>query len=50
MLDFALYLVTDRVIARRPLHEVVEECLAAGLRGVQLREKDLDVRPLLELA
>ena len=50
MLDFALYLVTDRLIARRPLPEVVEECLAAGLRGVQLREKDLDVRPLLELA
>jgi thiamine-phosphate pyrophosphorylase len=50
VLDFALYLVTDRLIARRPLPEVVEECLAAGLRGVQLREKDLDVRPLLELA
>ena len=50
MLDFALYLVTDRLIARRPLPEVVEECLAAGLRAVQLREKDLDVRPLLALA
>jgi len=50
VLDFALYLVTDRLIARRPLPEVVEECLAAGLRAVQLREKDLDVRPLLALA
>jgi thiamine-phosphate pyrophosphorylase len=49
-LDFALYLVTDRAIARRPLAEVVEECLDAGLRAVQLREKDLAVRDLLELA
>jgi thiamine-phosphate pyrophosphorylase len=29
---------------------VVEECLEGGLRAVQLREKDLAVRPLLELA
>jgi thiamine-phosphate pyrophosphorylase len=28
----------------------VEACLAAGLRGVQLREKDLLVRDLLDLA
>ena len=50
MVDFALYLVTDRLIARRPLAEVVEECLDAGLRAVQLREKDLCVRDLLGLA
>jgi len=50
VLDFSLYLVTDRVIAKSPLPDVVESCLAAGLRSVQLREKDLDVRPLLELA
>src|SRR6266700_3573482 len=49
-LDFALYLVTDRVIVRRPLAEAVEECLDAGLRAVQLREKDLAVRDLLALA
>ena len=30
--------------------EVVEECLGAGLRAVQLREKDLPVRDLLDLA
>jgi thiamine-phosphate pyrophosphorylase len=29
---------------------VVEECLAAGLRAVQLREKDLEARELLALA
>ena len=50
MLGFALYLVTDRLIARRPLPDVVEECLGAGLRAVQLRERDLGVRDLLEVA
>jgi thiamine-phosphate pyrophosphorylase len=49
-LDFALYLVTDRSITPRPLAEVVDECLDAGLKAVQLREKDLAVRELLDLA
>lgn len=49
-LGFRLYLITDRAAStRRPL-EVVEECLGAGLRAVQLREKDLEVRALLALA
>jgi thiamine-phosphate pyrophosphorylase len=50
VMDFALYLVTDRAVARRPLAEVVAQCLDAGLRAVQLREKDLGVRDLLGLA
>src|SRR5215470_5300890 len=50
LLGFALYLVTDRVIARRPLVDVVEECLQAGLPAVQLREKDLTASDLLGLA
>lgn len=42
VVDFRLYLVTDRrQTGGRPLAEAVEECLAAGLRAVQLREKDL---------
>ncbi|MDP3911289.1 MAG: thiamine phosphate synthase [Gemmatimonadales bacterium] len=49
-MDFALYLVTDRWVVRRPLVDSVEECLGAGLRAVQLREKDLPVRDLLGLA
>jgi thiamine-phosphate pyrophosphorylase len=48
--DFALYLVTDRAMLRRPLADVVEECVDAGLRAVQLREKDLAVQDLLGLA
>jgi thiamine-phosphate pyrophosphorylase len=49
-LGFRLYLITDRGASARPPVDVVEECLAAGLRAVQLREKDLDARPLLEMA
>ena len=42
--------MTDRKQPSRPLLEVVDECLEAGLRAVQLREKDLPVRELLGLA
>jgi len=49
-LGFSLYLITDRAAAPRPPLDVVEECLAAGLRAVQLREKDLAARELLTLA
>jgi thiamine-phosphate pyrophosphorylase len=52
-----LYLVTDRrATAGRPLVEVVRAALAAipdearGAVAVQLREKDLEARPLFELA
>lgn len=51
MVDFRLYLVTDRTqTGGRPLVEVVEECLAAGLRAVQLREKDLPDAEFMALA
>jgi thiamine-phosphate pyrophosphorylase len=49
-LGFSLYLITDRTASPRPPADVVEECLAAGLRAVQLREKDLPVREMLGLA
>ena len=49
-LGFSLYLITDRAASSRPPADVVEECLAAGLRAVQLREKDLEARDLLALA
>lgn len=48
---FRLCLVTDRAHTRgRPLLEVVEAALAGGVDAVQLREKDLPARDLLELA
>jgi thiamine-phosphate pyrophosphorylase len=48
---FPLYLVTDRhQTGGRPLIEVVEQALGAGVGAVQLRERDLDTRTLLALA
>lgn len=48
--NFSLYLVTDRrQTAGRPLLDVLEACLAAGVRAIQLREKDLTTRKLFRL-
>ena len=48
---FRLYLVTDRKRTRgRPLPDVVEAALQGGVDAVQLREKDLPVAELFELA
>ena len=49
-LGFSLCLVTDRSQARGSLEEAVEACLGAGLKAVQLREKDMAVRDLLSVA
>ncbi len=50
-LGFSLYLVTDRSAPlATSLQDAVESCLAAGLKAVQLREKDMAVRDLLGLA
>jgi len=49
--DFPLYLITDRhQTAGRPLSSTVAEALAAGVPAVQLREKTLGTRALLDLA
>ena len=49
--DFDLYLVTDRkTTGGRELSWVLEQALEGGVRAVQLREKDLGGRALLELA
>jgi thiamine-phosphate pyrophosphorylase len=49
--DFTLYLVTDRhQTGGRPLLLLLREALGAGLRAIQLRERDLPTRPLLALA
>ena len=50
-IGFDLYLVTDRkTTAGRDLLWVLEQAMEGGVRAVQLREKDLEGRPLLELA
>ena len=49
--DFSLYLITDRhQVSGRSLSSAVGEALKNGARAVQIREKDLLVRPLLMLA
>jgi thiamine-phosphate pyrophosphorylase len=48
---FNLYLITDRhQTGGLRLLDVVEDALKGGVRGVQLREKDLSSRELYELA
>lgn len=49
--DFDLYLITDRHrTGGRPLREVLKRASMAGVRAIQLREKDLAARSLLDLA
>ena len=47
-IDYSLYLVTDRALARgRPTAEIVHEAVAGGVTCVQLREKDCGMREFL---
>lgn len=49
--DFRLYLVTDRQqTAGRPLLSVLRQAVTAGVRAIQLRERDLPVRDLRAVA
>jgi len=49
--NFRLLLVTDRQqTGGRPLLDVLRSALAAGVRAIQLRERDLSSRDLLRLA
>jgi thiamine-phosphate pyrophosphorylase len=50
--DVSLYLITDRTLctARCPLYSAIETALEAGVKAVQLREKDLSTRGLLDMA
>ncbi|GAB4488537.1 MAG: thiamine phosphate synthase [Thermodesulfovibrionales bacterium] len=51
-IGFRLYLITDRKLFpdEEGLFRTVEQALAAGVRAVQLREKDLGVRDQLRMA
>ncbi|HEX8948106.1 MAG TPA: thiamine phosphate synthase, partial [Dissulfurispiraceae bacterium] len=51
-MDFRLYLITDRKLFadENALCYAVEDALRAGVGAVQLREKDLPTRDLLDLA
>lgn len=51
-IDFRLYLITDRklLMPDYTLPAAVEESLKGGVRAVQLREKDVGTRELLDMA
>ncbi|MDH5768263.1 MAG: thiamine phosphate synthase [Nitrospirota bacterium] len=50
--DFKLYLITDRrsFTDKDSFINAIEDSLKAGVKAVQLRERDLNTRELLELA
>ncbi|MEW6108290.1 MAG: thiamine phosphate synthase [Nitrospirota bacterium] len=48
---FRLYLITDRkILHRRGQEDALLEALEGGVRAVQLREKDLSIMELLDMA
>jgi thiamine-phosphate pyrophosphorylase len=52
LIDFKLYLITDRKLFADNglMFATIEKALKAGVRAVQLREKDLPTRELLDMA
>jgi len=50
--DFRLYLVTDRKLfgAQCSMYQAFETALEAGVRSIQLREKDLTTKELFDMA
>ena len=50
LVDFKLYLITDRHVTKVPFLEAVRQALEGGVRAVQLREKDRSIREILSLA
>ena len=50
--DFKLYLITDRKLfaARCSMYLEIETVIEAGVKAIQLREKDLSTRELLDMA
>lgn len=51
-IDFNIYLITDRKLFRSPdlFFNAVRQALEGGIKSVQLREKDLGIRQLLDFA
>jgi len=52
MMDFKLYLITDRKLFtdNDSFFRGIEEALKGGVKAVQLREKDLETRELVDMA
>lgn len=49
LVDFRLYLITDRKQTKLPLPAAVRLALEGGVRAIQVREKDLPIRELISL-
>jgi thiamine-phosphate pyrophosphorylase len=50
-IDFRLYLITDRsLLPREALQYRLESLVKAGIKAIQIREKDLSARDILALA
>lgn len=51
-LDFKLYLITDRKLFKSlcSFYLAVEDALSGGVKAIQLREKDLTIKELFEIA
>lgn len=51
-IDFNLYLITDRKLFKAgcSMYVALETALEAGIKAVQLREKDLPIREILDMA
>jgi thiamine-phosphate pyrophosphorylase len=50
-IDFPLYLITDRTqTGGRPMIPLLRQAIDAGVRAIQVREKDLEAAALIELA
>lgn len=50
MIDWRVYLITDRHSCDNSIEKTIRDACRAGVRAVQLREKDLDGRALYSLA
>lgn len=50
MVDFSLYLVTDRSLCKKDLLETIIDAVKGGVKVVQLREKDCPTRKFVDLA
>ena len=50
IIDYSVYLVTDRPMACKPLEEIITEAVSGGVGIVQLREKTVSTRLFLTLA
>jgi thiamine-phosphate diphosphorylase len=49
-INYSLYLVTDSVLARKSIPEVVKKAVIGGVTCVQIREKSADTRDFIDIA